>query len=273
MNTLLKSTALFLFMSFYAVGLQANIVDMENPEPSLRRFSHKTYNELKTVEEANNILHQSSQFPEFIEEAKNLAKFYEVSDFFGVRLAHKHTQLLPNTIMVDSYEQLNDQKVLVTRPTDKDSISEAVPASWILGKKGQSYKAFEYSRDPLVKRGFEILKTKPQLFEDFYNLTKKYNLENTLVPSILKRDWEDDLSSRGYTYYLEQSYENPSFMSIVSPQKENDFKELNAQPIITGWDLFRKPITSYVCTLTRYCADFGGTHNSNAHYHAVSNEL
>lgn len=261
----------FLLLMCVITKTQASVIDLETLDSSLQNFSCKRYNELKTVEEANNLLQQASNFSQFIEEAKSLAAAYEVSEFFGVRLAHKHTELLPNMIMVDNYEEWMDQKALVTRPIEQKSSNDAIPSSWILGKKGLSYKVFEYSTDPTVKKNFEILKAKPQIFEDFYNIAKSYNLEKILVPSILSREWEKELSKNGYTFYLEQSYQNPSFKSIITAQKEEDFKKVTVQPIITGWDLLKEPFTTFVCTLTRYCADYGGTHNSNAYYHQVSN--
>ena len=270
MKSVLKKTC-FVFSLLLGFGpVKANLFDLDDPDGSLKRFSHNAYNNLKTVEDANSLLIKSTKLPEFMKEVKILAQSYGVTDILGIRLAHKHTTLLPEMRMVDGYENMMGENVLATRATNKNLLNEAIPTSWILGKKGETYKAFEYSTDPSAKKNFEILKTKPHLFNNFHELAKKYELENLLVPAIVKREWEEKLTKEGYTYYLEQSYESPSFVSVVSPQKEIDFKKSSAQPIITGWDLNDASSAAFICTMTRYCADFGNGHPSQ-YYHAVSN--
>jgi hypothetical protein len=241
------------FLYTFETYAEIEIIDLENSEVSLSRFSYKTYNQLKDVEEANDTLLRYTSFCNFLEEAKTLADKYEVSNFFGIRLGHKHTSLTHNEVMVDNYEIWEGHQSLITRPIELTELEAATHASWILGKNG--YEAFEYSHDPNVKKSFQTLVNIPELFVDFYNLTKTYNLQSLLGPAILTREWENHFNDLNPLYFLEKSYDKPSFFSVVTI--ENEINVNNGQSIVTAWSLQKKSV-NYNCERVYYCQDSGG---------------
>lgn len=243
MKTLKK--LLFLALIFPVPTIfSTNSENISASSACLTEFSPSIYNMLSTPEDAYEKVQKSNTFEQFLEEAKALAALYNIEEFMGIRLIHHHTVIKNNEIMVEGYEDFEGSRCLVTRP--QMPTADATPASWIFD--GNSYMVFEYSYDSKVRQAFEIVKDLPNFFSEFALLLQKYNYQKLVAIAILDRECYRDYEGE-YTF-LETSYNQPTFASIVKPYKAEDAQAI--QGITTGWVLNEKPRT-HSCVITIVC--------------------
>lgn len=218
-----------------------------------REFSSdgfKLYNTLPEVEIANEKLQKSRSFEQFLVEARELAQEHNLEESMGIRLIHRHTDITDNEIMVEKHENFKGQDALVTRPASKISETEAAPASWIFD--GEQYHVFEYSYDAHVPKVVEAVKNSPDFLNKFASLLKKYSYQNLIALAITDREWFQNYV--GKNSFLEQSYNEPTFASVVTADELED-----ANSITTAWSFKIDPITCH-CAMITTCistADLG----------------
>ena len=215
----------------------------------------KLYNSLPDVESADQKLQESHSFEQFLGEAQKLAQDHNLQDWMGVRLIHQHKYINKNQIMVEKHEIFKGQDALVTRPQNKTHENEATPASWIFD--GEHYRVFEYSYDAYVPKIFEKVKNSPEFLSEFASLLKKYGYENLLALAITDRAWY--LNYVDKHSFLERSYDEPSFASVVvnadTPEGE--------KAISTSWT-FKKVPFSLAC-LAKCISTLRDGHKSEDH--------
>lgn len=201
-----------------------------------REFSSdgfKRYNTLPEVELANLKLQESHSFEQFLVEAQELAQLYNLEESMGVRLIHRHTDINDNEIMIEKHENFEGQDALVTRPQSKIHENEAAPASWIFD--GEQYRVFEYSYDAHVPKAFETVRNSPDFLSEFASLLKKYDYQNLIALAVIDREWYQDYVDKHL--FLEQSYDEPTFASVVV--NVDDLEDTNA--ISTSWTFKKVP--------------------------------
>lgn len=225
-----KKFIVFCLLMSLTVGRVFSSSDVLLP---LDHFSPTLYNSLPVVEVADEALQsKSGVFDEFLEEASRLSTEHNFSELVGVRLIHRHHLVGDTEVMAESYEYLDDQEALVTRPVKMDSLKEYTPASWII--KDGTIKVFEYSKDLRVRNGYTKLQESAAFISSFVNLLRKYEMEDLVSFSILDREWYGRLS--GTLFFTEDSYDlEHSFMSVVRPK---DLNETSTDTYInTAWIL------------------------------------
>lgn len=148
------------------------------------------YNNLPSVEENNTQLETSPSFNAFLKEAGEVVSQYDLNQFVGVRLIHRHFTLGTSQVMSEEYKIVDGIPSLVTESQRLDEARDngALPASWILSAHSSNPQMFEASNDSAVKAGSSELQKSPEFFEEMGSLLQRYSLNTLLSIALLKRD-------------------------------------------------------------------------------------
>ncbi len=216
----------------------------------------KHYNSLPSVEESTAKLQESSQFAPFLKEAEEIVKRFQLDQFVGLRLIHRHYTLDQNQVMAEAYKDVNKVPSLVTSAYSLEDAREfnAAPASWIFGSDPQKeVLLFENSSDPAVKSALRSLSKSPEFFDEIGTSIRQHRLQSLLSVAILQRDL---LPAKGNQTYLEvnNSLVNKSVVQIC----EDVSKEQSVIP--TSWS-FHEDIITHRCKGYSYCqVEYDGKH-------------
>ncbi|RHZ72137.1 hypothetical protein Glove_245g10 [Diversispora epigaea] len=146
------------------------------------QFNSIKYNTLLKVNVASNILHQHSNFVEFLEKIYSLTKIHSIE--LGVRLIHRHMQVDEGKVMIEKFQFHQNSPAFIT--SADSPTAQAFPASWLL-ENDDKISVFEYSTDVLVKHVLEKLIEDPSIFVNICDLIREYHFENLLAPCITAR--------------------------------------------------------------------------------------
>jgi hypothetical protein len=168
----------------------------------------KQYNELtEDVEERRDALKKKineenySRFKAFRASAEELITRYNLQDYIGFRLIHRHFEVEENHVMSEQKNSGTGSLVTIAQDKEEAKASGAVPASWIFGKGGETH-LFEVSNDPDVIEGNTLLKRAPSFITEIKELTLSYEMQDFLALAILKRQ---SLTASHHQVYIENN--------------------------------------------------------------------
>lgn len=225
-NILLGSLLSFVL----SIPSKASVYEIEYVNP----LTHaKMYNQLQSIELADEQIKKLPDFSSFLEAAGKVIEKHGLTDCIGLRLIHNHFILNDGQVMVENFEEVDSVPSLVTSAC---SVSEAkgkgaIPASWLFSTFPPS--SFELSTDPAVLKIVKSLEQEPAFLVDMKEVIENYRLQNLMAVAVLKKDF---LMAKDKELYLEISDDSLS-RSIVQLVKEEDV----GLSVITAWKFFSLP--------------------------------
>lgn len=180
------------------------------------------YNDLtEKVEERRDALKKKinpenhKNFKTFMGAAEEKILSYNLEQYIGFRLIHRHFEIGENEIM--SEEKSNNGERLLTFAQGKEEAKGkgAVPASWIFDKNGR-IQLFEASNDPAVIEGNNLLKRNPSFIKEMQDLMLSYGMHDFLALAILKRQALTADNTQVYIENNELADDNRTGISIVT---------------------------------------------------------
>lgn len=217
----------FIFASCcMSMGISINDIDQE--------WYVKHYNNLQFVESATEKLGSISEFKDFLVNSKRIATDFELNDYLGFRLIHRHFHLNPGEVMVELFERYDDIDSLVTSAFSASVAmqKEAAPASWIFS--GSEIIPFEFSTDRAVKEGLTRIQENPEVFLQLKDLIIRNNLQELIALSIVKRA---NLACDVNESRLEKSYGNEARDMGYSVVQKTSKADISSLDYVTAWHL------------------------------------
>jgi len=225
-------------------------------------FNYEVYNNLKSVEDADQALKDNLDLNDFFKDASTLFWKYGLQSRLGVALLHKHRPCLEDERMIEYPEILDGIDALVTRPSKSDSkVSDMVPTLWqILDEK---YHPLEYSHDQEANNLIRAQEISPNFLKEFKLLSNKYHTSQLIGLAIVKRELYK--SAKPDEIAIEYSDLKDS---IVILKKQ---VEVKGQTIDTAWDFEKTfdPVLGCLRGCKRQCYSKDGGHDKDhvAHHH------
>lgn len=206
----------------------------------------KHYNSLSSAEKSDELLGQCGRFSHLLSDAGEIVTRFELNEFVGLRLIHRHFTVEAGQVMSEGYELVKNVPSLVTEAFSVDTARNngAVPASWIMSANPEVVQIFEASNDPAVKAGNAKLQRSPEFFDEMGSLLSLYGLNELLAIALLKRD--SLVPSEGQIY--REILNNEDCRSIVQVRNPS---EDPVKAIRTSWS-FEGPQESD-CPYSWYC--------------------
>jgi hypothetical protein len=153
----------------------------------IKDFDVNVYNALPSVEEADNGVRAGSELDGFLGKASKLFRSHKVQFRFGVALLHNHCQVSPGEWMVETDEEVDGARALVTQPVGEGEKSTAVPTVWQL--QNGDFVPLEYSADPLVGDLLFEDDIPDQFVADFKELIRGSSIGKHLGLSVVFRNF------------------------------------------------------------------------------------
>jgi hypothetical protein len=200
------------------------------------------YNQLPEVEVNDETRRTNPHAELFIKDITEAIIKYDLQDYIGLRLIHKHFKIESNQIMVEGYEEIEGTPSFVTSAQNiKDAAAmKFIPASSIFTEEGPV--VFETSTDKEVYDGVALLLKHPEFIEEFKCLINSYKLNNIFALAVLKRKpLSQDMQSNDL--YLEKNFNKPKGRSVVQLSQDEN---INKNSIKTSWQ-FRDGLKELRC--------------------------
>jgi hypothetical protein len=201
------------------------------------------YNHLPEVEENDKLMKTNPHSQLFINDIAEVITRYDLQDYIGVRLIHKHFRIESHQIMVEEYKEIEGIPSFVTSAQDiEDAIAmKSFPSSWIFTEEGPII--FETSTDKEVYEGVTLLLKHPEFIEEFNKLINRYQLNDIFALAVLKRQPLCQTITNN-DFYLERSFDKPKYMSVVQLAQECSVNTEYA--IKTSWR-FKEDLKELIC--------------------------
>lgn len=201
-------------------------------EVDLKGLDVRSYNSLSMSHDADKVLKENGNLPQFLEEALPIAQRYGLENEIGFRLAHKHHDLDESKGMVERFQRIKGIPAFVTTIEEMGEGSEAVPASWIYSSHG--LKVFEYSADPNVANIVEKLSNLPGFWKELERLTKRLGLLEIVAPAVLNKE--------NFKYFntgqpLFEKIRMQPYASILVNKSIEEINEIRGFLVQTTWAL------------------------------------
>jgi hypothetical protein len=204
------------------------------------------YNQLPEVEMNDETRKTNPHAEFFIKDIAEAITKYDLQDYIGLRLIHKHFKIEGGRVMVEDYEEIEGTPSFVTSAQNiKDAAAmKSIPASWIFTEEGPI--VFETSTDKEVPDGVALLLKHPEFIEEFKYLINSYKLTNIFALAVLRRKpLSQDMQSNDL--YLEKNYNKPKGRSVVQLSQDED---INKNSIKTSWQ-FRDGLKELRCLVCK----------------------
>lgn len=206
------------------------------------------YNNLLSVQEADEAIKSSPCFQDLLEKVANITKRYNCESYVGLRLIHKHFQIEEGQIMVEDFQEIEGTSSLVTQAQDWEEAlnTKALPSSWIFSEEGEVH-TFETSTDPAVKNGIELIESHPEMMEEINKELQIHKLNKLLAVALLKRD---SLKTTDNQMYLEKENLDKTILQVGN---RNDSQA--RQAVNTSWSFKGSKINKPCIKVQTGCSD------------------
>jgi hypothetical protein len=221
----------------------------------------KFYNASSFVVPADKQRQAQPHFDEFLSKAKEAVQDSGLEDVLGFRLIHRHFPLADGCVMVEEVGEHKGDLALITsaQPIGDAKEKNARAASWAIS--GGDLVPFEFSRDPAVEAGLELVMAQTGIIDSLKALIEHYKFEDLLALSILKREGLG--SNPEEIPYGETSFGGKSVVTLRYPDSE--------RIITTAWTLGEEkkhgchPYCTYWCQSDLTTGYSHEGHHDNAH--------
>lgn len=211
------------------------------------RFDVDTYNDLKSVEEADTTVREdgeNSLRTRFLREAGRVICKYDVETRFGVALLHQHYHCFAGERNVESEQRIDGERALVARPVSEPDPDES-PTIWKLD--GAKFTPVAMSTEPVARElglGQEI---PADFLEEFARLTAALHAEELFGLAVVERD----------LYRQAAETELPLEFSEVANRRSLTFLRARSNArrnsIATSWTFEKTPDLASSCSTTTRC--------------------
>lgn len=172
-----------------------------------------TYNKLESACDADAAVHANPDFDGFLSSFARLTAEYELQTIVGACLLHRHFSLRDGQAIVERSETWRGQTALISMPETRGG--GVAPSMWRFGVDGSAPEPLEFSEDPAVFRGAELV---PAAFcSSFNDLLVRSELHDLIGMTILQRE---TLPLEPGERYLEETDAGQSVVVVCPPGPE-----------------------------------------------------
>lgn len=152
-------------------------------------LAHEIYNALPGIDVATNVVRRERDFDQVMRTLGSVVLKHDLEKVIGIRLLHRHNDLRPNDLMVETIEEVepNVRALVTSRQHESEVPYEFMPSMWAC-RGPDDVQQLEYTKESLLPVDRHVLRDMKPFFRDFAHATKRIKVEDYLGVCVLERN-------------------------------------------------------------------------------------